>query len=282
MAESRGIQSIEVGHRLLRVLCEAPGSLALKDLASRAAMSATKAHYYLTSFVRLGLVEQSAPGARYELGPEAVRLGLAAITRLDIFGIAREAMYDVRDATGAAVFLSVWGDRGPTIIHRVEGLHLTPLSIRVGSVLDPLSATGRAILSTFPDATLREMLKEAIARAVPGEAAFGADTDDAMKLVADVRRDGVARGRGTVATESGFVGLAAPINTFDNSMPAALTINGHASSFDMSPTSVNVTVLAAATRAIAERTGVPINLEKGRSSHAKPAGPDPNASGGRP
>lgn len=255
MAESRGIQSIEVGHRLLRVLREGPGPTSLKELAQRAKMSPTKAHYYLTSFVRVGLVSQTGPGGHYDLGPEALRLGLAALSHLDILGIAREAMFDVRDATGEAVFLSVWGNRGPTIVHRVEGFHLSPLSIRVGSVLDPLSATGRAILSTFGDAVLRDIIAGVFSEAAPNDPWYGTTVDDAIALIEEVRRDGIARGRRTVAAESGFVGLAAPIHTFEGSAQAALTINGNAQTLDMKQSGPNVKALLVATSRIANLTG---------------------------
>jgi hypothetical protein len=55
----------------------------LKDLAAAAGMSAAKAHRYLVSFQRLGLVTQDPRSTRYDLGPAALQLGLAALARLD-------------------------------------------------------------------------------------------------------------------------------------------------------------------------------------------------------
>ena len=55
-----GIQSLEVGFALLDVLTQTPGPLMLRDLAARAGMSAAKAHRYLVSFQRLGLVVQDS------------------------------------------------------------------------------------------------------------------------------------------------------------------------------------------------------------------------------
>ena len=51
-----GIQSVEVGYALLDVLAHSPGPMMLRDLAAAAHMSAAKAHRYLVSFQRLGLV----------------------------------------------------------------------------------------------------------------------------------------------------------------------------------------------------------------------------------
>ena len=55
----------------------------LKVVAASAGMSAAKAHRYLVSFQRLGLVTQDPRTARYDLGPAALKLGLASLTRLD-------------------------------------------------------------------------------------------------------------------------------------------------------------------------------------------------------
>ena len=78
-----GIQSVEVGFALLQVLAQGPGAWMLRDLAARAGMPAAKAHRYLVSFQRLGLVVQDSRTTRYDLGPAALQLGLSARARLD-------------------------------------------------------------------------------------------------------------------------------------------------------------------------------------------------------
>jgi len=56
----RGIQSIEVGGQLLLALAHHGRPMALKDLAREAGMTPAKAHPYLVSFIKLGLVEQDS------------------------------------------------------------------------------------------------------------------------------------------------------------------------------------------------------------------------------
>ena len=77
--ERAGIQSVEVGFLLLEGLTRSRGPLMLKDLAASAGMSAAKAHRYLVSFQRLGLVVQDSRTAHYDLGPAALKLGLASL-----------------------------------------------------------------------------------------------------------------------------------------------------------------------------------------------------------
>ena len=78
----RGIQSIEVGGRLLAVLVDAAKPLTLRDLAQKAGMTSAKAHPYLVSFGKLGLVEQDAVTGRYGLGPFALQSRLEIVVLL--------------------------------------------------------------------------------------------------------------------------------------------------------------------------------------------------------
>jgi DNA-binding IclR family transcriptional regulator len=79
----RSVQSVEVGGRLLLALADSRSDLSLKDLAARAGLTPSRAHPYLVSFSRLGLVEQRQPTGRYGLGPAALQIGLAALHQLD-------------------------------------------------------------------------------------------------------------------------------------------------------------------------------------------------------
>jgi DNA-binding IclR family transcriptional regulator len=142
--ERAGIQSVEVGFALLDVLAQAPGPLMLRDLAAAAQMSAAKAHRYLVSFQRLGLVVQDSASTRYELGPATLRLGLATLSRLDAVKLARERLPALIEATGHTTALAVWGNRGPTLVHWQETPLAAPVSLRLGDVMPLLSsATGR-------------------------------------------------------------------------------------------------------------------------------------------
>ena len=99
--ERAGIQSVEVGFALLDVLARAAGPLMLRDLAAAAEMSAAKAHRYLVSFQRLGLVMQDAGTTRYDLGPAALKLGLASLSRLDAVQMGRERLPALLETGGA-------------------------------------------------------------------------------------------------------------------------------------------------------------------------------------
>jgi DNA-binding IclR family transcriptional regulator len=139
-----GIQSVEVGFELLNALSEAPGALMLRDLAAAAGMSAAKAHRYLVSFQRMGLVVQDPVSTRYDLGPAALRLGLASLSRIDAVKLARERLDALINETGHTLAIAVWGNQGPTMVHWIEAPQTVPVTLRLGDVMPLLtSATGR-------------------------------------------------------------------------------------------------------------------------------------------
>ncbi|MDO9439095.1 IclR family transcriptional regulator [Hydrogenophaga sp.] len=139
-----GIQSVEVGFELLDALAQAPGALMLRDLAAAAHMSAAKAHRYLVSFQRMGLVMQDPVSTRYDLGPAALRLGLASLSRLDAVKLARERIDVLLNETGHTLAIAVWGNQGPTMVHWTEAPQTVPVTLRLGDVMPLLtSATGR-------------------------------------------------------------------------------------------------------------------------------------------
>ncbi|WP_367194776.1 helix-turn-helix domain-containing protein [Amorphus sp. 3PC139-8] len=77
--QPRGIQSIEVGGRLLNALVAHAQPMTLKDLAAAADMAPAQAHGYLASYRRTGLVEQESASGHYQLGPLATRLATARL-----------------------------------------------------------------------------------------------------------------------------------------------------------------------------------------------------------
>ena len=154
---SRGIQSIDTGIRLLEVLEQAGGPLALKELSARAELDPSGAHRYLASFVRCGLVVQGVD-SRYDFGPLALRLGLAAIQRLDPVQATERALPALVEDTGFTALLAVWSNRGPTVVHWQRTGDLVT-SLNLGSVLPVArSSLGRMLLAFLPVGVTAEAL----------------------------------------------------------------------------------------------------------------------------
>lgn len=155
----RAVQSVEVGGRLLLALAGVPEPLALKALAARADMPASRAHPYLVSFARLGLVVQDAPTGRYALGPAALQLGLTALHQCDPVRVAQPVAQALADATGQAVALAVWGNFGPTVIRLIDAQQPLHVAMRAGTVMALFgTATGRAYAAAMTTAQVADAL----------------------------------------------------------------------------------------------------------------------------
>jgi len=153
----RGIQSVDTGIRLLEVLEKVDGPLSLKELSAKADMDPSGAHRYLASFVRCGLVVQSAD-SRYDFGPLALRVGLAAMRRMDSIQATEHALPALVDATGFTALLAVWSNRGPTIVHWQRTGDLVT-SLNLGTVLPVArSSLGRMLLAFLPSGVTAEAL----------------------------------------------------------------------------------------------------------------------------
>ncbi|QDL39268.1 IclR family transcriptional regulator [Rhodoferax sediminis] len=238
--ERAGIQSVEVGFALLDVLAQAARPLMLRDLAAAAGMSAAKAHRYLVSFQRLELVTQDAGNTRYDLGPAALRLGLASLSRLDSVKLARERVSALVEQIGHTLALAVWGNRGPTIVHWEESAQAVTVNLRLGDVMPLLtSATGRcfaAYLSTQARLDkIAPLLQEELALAaklpnLSGRSDLPTTMPAVQRLLGEVREHGMARVMDTLLP--GIVGFCAPVFDSDGHMVLGMVALGSAATFD--------------------------------------------------
>src|SRR6218665_283600 len=151
----RGIQSVEVGGQLLIALAHHGRPLPLKDLAREAQMAPAKAHPYLVSYIKLGLVEQEAGSGRYGLGPLALQLGLISLQQYEPVRLATPRIEELALAVGHTVAIAVWGNRGPTIVRVAEAPTPVHISMRHGTVMSLSgTASGRLFAAHLPRATV--------------------------------------------------------------------------------------------------------------------------------
>jgi DNA-binding IclR family transcriptional regulator len=241
----RAVQSVEVGGRLLLALTGVPGPLPLKELAARAGLTPARAHPYLVSFAKLGLIEQIRPSGLYALGPAALELGLTALSQLDPLRVAGPVAEALAERTGFAVALAVWGNLGPTVVRMIEARQPLLVAMRAGTVMSPLStATGRAfsavsplerVLRAAPGALGEDLVSPAglLAWATSGAAGpralSAAEAEILRAAQADIQQHGLVRAEGRPIP--GVNAFSAP--AFDHQGRAALVITalGHQDHF---------------------------------------------------
>ncbi|NIE66770.1 IclR family transcriptional regulator [Burkholderia sp. Ax-1719] len=227
-----GIQSIEVGFRLLDVLTSEPRAMMLRDLAQRAGMSPAKAHRYLVSFLRLGVVAQDPVSGRYELGGFALQLGLARLARVDGVKLARIALAELRDALDITVGIAVWGNQGPTVVHWMESSHPAKASLKLGDVMPMLSsATGLLFAAYLPRSKTAPMIERELGSAQ--HYSWGSTPRSAEALeatLAEVREHGAARVEGMLLPT--IHAFCTPVFDASGELALGLIALGHEGAFE--------------------------------------------------
>jgi DNA-binding IclR family transcriptional regulator len=228
-----GIQSIEVGFRLLDVLTNEPRAMMLRDLAQRAGMSPAKAHRYLVSFLRLGVVSQDPLSGRYELGGFALQMGLARLARVDGVKLARIALTELRDRLDQTVGIAVWGNQGPTVVHWMESSHPAKASLKLGDVMPLLgSATGLLFAAYLPLSKTQALLERELADSRRSPHGGGPRTEEEVeRVLAGVREDEGVRVEGMLLPT--IHAFCMPVFDADGNLALGLIALGHEGAFDL-------------------------------------------------
>lgn len=132
--QPQGIQSIEIGVRVLRVVQMSAQSVALKDVARQSGLSASQAHRYLTSWLRAGFVVQDLASGNYRLGDQALALGLAALHKHDTVERAAIQLIELVRLLGETGVMTVWSKDGPICVRWIRGLSLLGTDAGLGTV----------------------------------------------------------------------------------------------------------------------------------------------------
>jgi DNA-binding IclR family transcriptional regulator len=209
---------VEIAMTVLEALEAGRGPMSLTNISAACGMQPSKTHRYLVSLVRAGLIAQSPDSSLYDMGPALRRLGAEALRRMDEVGLVSQHLPGLRDRTGHAVNLAVWGDYGPVVVRWDYGSYALPITVRVGATMSLLaSSIGRVYLSYLP-ATLTEPVLRA--QSQDGGAQFSPDEIESIK--AATLRAGCALTSGGVVP--GVSSLAAPVFTTGDSLPLVVAI----------------------------------------------------------
>ena len=251
----RGIQSIEVGGQLLRALAHQGRPMALKDLAAAAGMAAAKAHPYLVSFGKIGLVEQDRASGRYGLGPLALQLGLMSLQQADPVRLATPVIEGLAQHTGHTAALALWGSHGPTIVRLAESPAAVHVNMRQGTVFSIAgTASGQLYAAYLPEALVRPLYEaERRAAAAAGAAGLPAWAQFAKTKLAEVRQQGLGRADGSVV--AGVSALSAPVFDHRGEIVLALTVIGPSAALDTAWDSAAAQAMRQAGASVSARLG---------------------------
>jgi DNA-binding IclR family transcriptional regulator len=218
----QGIQSVEIGISVLDALVDGGEPLTLGEVARLSGLSLSQARRYLVSLVRCGLATQDQATGRYDLGSRALKVGLAALGRVDAIELASEALRKLAAQIREGGTLAVWGDQGPTIVRwlRFGGIGVTSLGL--GMIFPMImSATGRVFLTYLPPDNTRGQLERELGASRLATADSRRQIDEIRKTV---RKEGHAWLKGHLMQN--IRGAAAPIFDSQGELVAVLAIAG--------------------------------------------------------
>lgn len=244
----RGIQSVEVGGRLLHALAQARSPLALSDLAASAALTPGQAHTYLVSLTRLGLIKRDELTGRYEPGPLSLRLGLLHLEHQPAFRAAVPRVAALAEALGFSVAICIAGPQGPTIVRYEHGGFPLHVNLHVGTVMSlPATSTGRVFCAYLPEDTLRAIWTNQSGQ--HGQCMIEPAEREAFEAaLAAIRERGLERG--VDAPSPGISSLSAPVLDASGTLCLALTVIGSTGSIDVKWNGPTARALQATTRDI--------------------------------
>lgn len=249
MPKQLGINSLEIGLRLARVLGELGGAQALKDVAAAAGMSPAKAHRYLVSLIRAGLAEQERESGRYRLGPLALELGMAALRSVDVLHLGGEVITDLRNEIDETVLLAIWGNKGPVVARWEESSRPVATNVRAGWVM-PLanSATGRCFAAFLPPSVTEPILKSEFARHPQERKRYPSRLEE-------IRAHGLSRVEGDLLR--GVASVAAPVFGHDGAIAAVIASLGPQTAFNVAWDGPIARATKAAAKRLSARLGLP-------------------------
>ena len=226
-SDRQGIQSIEVGFRLLNVLAATNRPMMLRDIAKGAGMPAAK----------------------------ALELGLSGLGRLDPVRFAGPILESLCEEIQETVALAVWGNHGATIVRFVDAGGPITITLRAGTVL-PLfnSATGRAFAAFYRSPFLKNILDEELKNvSESSKTAITTVRRQLEKSLTEIRTHGISRASGSLTP--GINGFSAPVYDHTGTMVAAITSLGSIGEFNVEWDSPVAKAMLHASQALSHRLG---------------------------
>jgi DNA-binding IclR family transcriptional regulator len=256
-----GNRTIVIGVRLLQAVSRMNGPATLTEIAQRTGMSISRAYRYLTSLTQTGLLQHEAETGKYDLGPAAIELGLAAMARVDMIRVASDVMRNLTEEVNLVSILVVWGSNGPTVIKWEQGRLDLSVRIREGLNLPlPITASGRLFM-TYLDAKEVQPLLERDLKAwnagAPAKKKLDKKAIEAIRK--DVRKHGMACNSGLRTPHT--AAIAAPIFDADGRLSMTISLVGVIGTFDLDFDGAPARALKAATDRLSRMVGARLSSD---------------------
>jgi IclR family transcriptional regulator, acetate operon repressor len=185
------VQSVERAFELLEIMASAGGTVALSELAERAALPQPTIHRLARTLLVMGYVRQ-LPNRRYALGPKLIRLGESAAKLIGAW--SRPHLAELVERTGETANMAVLDNDMAVYVAQVPSAHSMRMFTEVGRRVYPhCTGVGKALLMQLSNDEVLALVKRT---GMPASTENAHLTPDA--LIRDLER---SRSRGYTVDE---------------------------------------------------------------------------------
>jgi IclR family pca regulon transcriptional regulator len=232
-------QSLERGLRILSEFAENGPVLGIAEISRAVDLNRSTTHRYVATLTSLGFLQQDPDTRKYSLGPRVVDLGFAAISSMEITGVAASHLQVLSDETGCAASMAVLDGADIVYVERRRSRRTTGLAVdlnlHVGSRLPAYcTSMGKVLLAYRDPVALRPLLDRMdLARRGPRTITV---REQLVAALAKVRQAGIAVNDEELAP--GLRSIAAPIRDRSGHVVAAINVAVHLTTWTTSVESV--------------------------------------------
>ena len=208
---------------LLRYIIENEDGLSIREASRALGYSPATVQKLIGSLHEQRFVVKDDITDRYQLGPEAVRLGFAALARLDIRRVARPHLEVLSEETGETIFLAIRRGNHAVYIDKVVSKH--PIRMDASLGMDRpynCTAVGKVLLIGMASEDIDRMAKEGCFEARTPNSII--EPTHIKAEIENIRRQGWAEDK-----EEFVIGahcIAAAVFNFNGEVEAAITVSG--------------------------------------------------------
>ncbi|HXF83295.1 MAG TPA: IclR family transcriptional regulator [bacterium] len=216
--------SARAAERTLDILlaCLREGPLGISELSRTVRLPKATVHRLVAVLAGRGFLARDPATARYRLGLNAFRLGMAFLAQTHVRDAALPVIHALARETGETVNLNVVIDRQRVCIEKVESTHDIRHAVELGRPM-PLyaGASGKVLLAHLPDSDIEAVLASGLERLTDRTVV---DPRRLRRHLATIRRQGIA-----VTSDErveGASAVSAPVRDASGRVVAGLTISG--------------------------------------------------------
>lgn len=227
--QKQGINSLELGLKILEYIAEYGKPVTLKALSELAEMSPSRLHKYLVSLVKLGYISQQND-SKYSLSTSSLKIGISALRLIDPIQIAFSYAEKLHQDYDRTITVAIWNGNYPLVIKWLDSSRSLNVNIRLGSQLSPFtSASGRIFLAFLPEHRRQKILNDFFDAppALPRHQGHPLNQHEFTELLEEIKEERVCRFKQDYLPDINVV--SAPIFDADNNISSIINLLGQTS-----------------------------------------------------